>query len=72
MNIIRHTPLPNLDMLVLVLVVWLCALPFIGFLIIPVFGIGTALGTALALLIVLLLVCWGRCISVVIHFYQEK
>jgi hypothetical protein len=72
MNSLKHTPLPGLDIMVLVLVVWLCALPFIGFLVVPIFGISTAIGTALALLIAMLLLCWGSCVLAVLRFYREE
>jgi hypothetical protein len=68
----KNVQLPSLETMVLVLVVWLCALPFISVLVVPVFGIRTAFGTSLALLFVMLLFCWGRCISGVTRFYWAK
>jgi hypothetical protein len=72
MNLLKHAQLPGLDTMGLVLAVWLCALPFIGFLLVPVFGISAAFGAALALLIAMLLFCWGRCITAFIRFYHEE
>jgi hypothetical protein len=45
----------------LALVVWLCSLPLIGFLIIPVWGLKTAGLLALLVLVAIMVVCWGFC-----------
>jgi hypothetical protein len=49
------------DTMALMIVLWLCSLPLIGFVILPLFGRPTAIATALALLPVLLFICWGIC-----------
>ncbi len=45
----------------LALVVWLCSLPLIAFIVLPLFGRAAALTVAVALLFVALAVCWGFC-----------
>jgi hypothetical protein len=45
----------------LALVVWLCSLPLIGFLVIPVWGVKTAGSLALFVLVAIMMVCWGFC-----------
>ncbi len=45
----------------LLIVLWLCSLPLIALVILPLFGRTVAFTVALALLPVLLLVCWGIC-----------
>ncbi|MBZ0291502.1 MAG: hypothetical protein K8L99_02945 [Anaerolineae bacterium] len=72
MKFLKRAQLPGLDTMGMVLLVWICALPFIGLLIAPVFGTAAALAAALALLIVLLLFCWGSCIPAAIRFYKAE
>jgi hypothetical protein len=60
------------DLMALVLVIWLCSLPFIGLIIAPFLGIKTALTLALLLLILMLLYCWGSCILQFILKQSEK
>ena len=62
MKATKHNFFSQWDLMALVLVIWLCSLPFIGLIIAPFFGIKTALTLALLLLIVMLLYCWGSCI----------
>ena len=47
--------------MVLALVVWLCALPFVLLLVMPLLGLRAAAGVALALLLGIALVCWALC-----------
>ena len=47
------------DEMVLALVIWLCALPLIGLVVLPVFGLKVAGVVALALFLVAMAVCWG-------------
>ena len=54
MKISKRNMLPGVDMMGLILVVWLCALPFIGLLIIPLFGVKAAVVVAASLLIAML------------------
>lgn len=49
------------DTMALMIVLWLCSLPLIALVILPLFGRTVAFTVALALLPVLLLVCWGVC-----------
>jgi len=43
------------------LTIWLCTLPFIGLLVIPLWGLRTAALVALIALIIAMVVCWGIC-----------
>lgn len=72
MNLLKRTQLPGLDTMAVMLVVWICTLPFIGFLIAPIFGVETALTVGLILLVIMLVVCWGLCIPSVIRAYRTK
>ncbi len=47
--------------MVLALVVWLCALPFVLLLVMPLLGFRATAGVALALLLGITLVCWALC-----------
>jgi len=49
------------DEMLLAFAVWLCSLPLIALIIIPILGLGTMGMIALALLITLLAICWGMC-----------
>jgi uncharacterized membrane protein YqjE len=51
----------HLSEMLMAIAMWLCALPFIGLLVIPVWGSTTASLLALALLAAILLLCWGSC-----------
>jgi hypothetical protein len=72
MKISKRNMLPGFDIMGLILVVWLCTLPFIGLLIIPLFGVKAAVVVAASLLIAMLVYCWGNCIPQVVRFYREK
>jgi len=45
----------------LALVLWLCSLPLVGFLVLPFFGLKTAVVVAVGLFILTMVVCWGIC-----------
>ena len=45
----------------LALILWLCSLPLVAFIVLPLFGRAAALTIAVALLFVALAVCWGFC-----------
>jgi len=47
------------DEIALALVLWLCALPLITLIIIPLFGFKVAGTTALALIFIFVALCWG-------------
>lgn len=49
------------DTMALMIVLWLCSLPLIALVILPLFGRTVAFTVALALLPILLLICWGIC-----------
>lgn len=49
------------DEMLLALAVWLCSLPLIGLVVIPLFGLKVAGITALVLLFSLMAICWGVC-----------
>jgi hypothetical protein len=49
------------DDMLLVIAVWMCSLPFIAFLVVPVWGLTTAILLALVLFFTILAVCWGFC-----------
>ncbi len=45
----------------LALTMWLCLLPIIGFVAIPLFGLRSAAAIALAVFFVMMAICWGIC-----------
>ena len=45
----------------LALAIWLCSLPIIGFVAIPLFGLRSAAAIALAAFFVMMTICWGIC-----------
>ena len=47
--------------MVLALVLWLCLLPLVGLLFVPLFGFQAAALVAVALFLVALTICWGIC-----------
>jgi hypothetical protein len=49
------------DTMALMIVLWLCSLPLIALVILPLFGRTAAFTVALLLLPILLLFCWGIC-----------
>ena len=49
------------DEMALALAVWLCSLPLVAFVVIPLFGLQVAGVAALALLLVAMAICWGVC-----------
>jgi len=49
------------DTMALALVLWLCALPLVGLIVVPVFGFRATGVVALFLLLASLAVCWGIC-----------
>lgn len=49
------------DTMALMIVLWLCSLPLIGLVVLPLLGRTVAFTAALGLLPVLLLICWGIC-----------
>lgn len=51
----------DLDNMTLAIIIWLCALPLVGLLVIPFFGLKVALVVAVALFIIAMAVCQGIC-----------
>ncbi len=49
------------DTMVLALAVWLCSLPLVALIVIPLFGLKVAGIVALGLFFVALALCWGIC-----------
>ena len=49
------------DEMALALVLWLCSLPLVALVVIPLFGLKVAGIVALALFFVAMAVCWGIC-----------
>ncbi|HLB48062.1 MAG TPA: hypothetical protein VJL59_13735 [Anaerolineales bacterium] len=51
----------HFDEMALALVVWLCSLPLVALVVIPLFGLKMAGIVALALFFAAMAVCWGMC-----------
>ena len=51
----------HLDRMALSLLVWLCSLPLVAFLVVPLFGLTVAAVVALVLFFITLVVCWSIC-----------
>jgi hypothetical protein len=51
----------NGETMALIIVLWLCSLPLIGLVVLPLFGRTVAATTAVGLLVIMLFVCWGIC-----------
>ncbi len=49
------------DEMLLALAVWLCSLPLVALVVIPLFGLKVAGITALVLFFILMAICWGVC-----------
>ena len=49
------------DEMALALTLWLCSLPLVAILVVPLFGLKVAGLAALVLLIVAMAICWGAC-----------
>jgi hypothetical protein len=51
----------HFDDMVLAIAVWMCSLPLVGLLVIPLLGLKAGLVVAAMLFIVIVIVCWGIC-----------
>lgn len=51
----------HFDQMALTIVVWLCSLPLIVLVVLPLFSLQVAVVAALVLFFVMLAVCWGIC-----------
>jgi hypothetical protein len=49
----------HFDDMVLVIAVWMCSLPLVGLLVIPLMGIKAGLVVAAMLFLVIVIACWG-------------
>ena len=49
------------DDMLLAIAVWMCSLPFIALLVVPVWGLTMAGLLALVLFVAIMAVCWGVC-----------
>ena len=61
------TKLPKDSPLILAVFIWLCALPLIGLLVVPLLGWGQGLLVAAVLLVIILVVCWLLCFDTFWH-----
>ncbi len=61
---------PGFETMGLVLAVWICVLPFIGLLVVPLFGSQVGLGMGIALFIVMMVICWVLCIPEVARLFK--
>ena len=59
------------DEMLLAFAVWLCSLPLIAFIVIPLLGLGTAGVVALGVLTFLMAICWGACGGKMSHNNSE-
>lgn len=62
----------GLDTMAIVLMVWICTLPFIGLVVVPLFGLSVGASIAVGLLVALLLICWSLCIPTLLKLYRNK
>lgn len=60
------------DTMASVLMVWICTLPFIGLMVVPVLGPSVGASIAVGLLVALLLICWSLCIPTLLKLYRNK
>lgn len=51
----------HFDQMALTIVVWLCSLPLIALVVLPLFGLPVAVVAALVLFLAMLVVCWSVC-----------
>lgn len=64
--------LPGIDTMGLTLTMWICTLPLIAFIIVPLFGGQIAIKVAIGALILMLAYCWLSCIPKVVAEYRER
>lgn len=57
----------HFDDMALVIIIWMCALPLVGLLIFPFFGLKISLLVSAGLLIAILLICQGICSWKIFH-----
>ncbi len=63
---------PEFDTMALILAVWICTLPFIALVVVPMFGTPVGIGVAVALLILSMVVCWVLCIPTVARLFKPR
>jgi len=63
LNRISH----RLDDMALAIMLWMCSLPLVGLLVLPILGLKISLLVAVALLIIALILCRGVCSWKIFH-----
>jgi hypothetical protein len=63
---------PEFEMMGLLLALWLCVVPFIALLVIPVFGNQVGVALAVALLVVMMMFCWVLCILAATRILKQQ
>ena len=63
---------PEFETMGLLLVLWLCVVPFIALLVIPVFGNRVGVALAVGLLVVMMMFCWVLCILAAGRFLKQQ
>ena len=51
----------HFDDMALAIIIWMCTLPLVGLLVVPLFGLKVGLVAAAALFITAMVICWGIC-----------
>lgn len=69
---IVQASLSSWDTMGLLFVLWLCTLPLIGLLLVPLVGTATAVGVAAVLLIVMLVGCWARYLPQTLRRFSNR
>lgn len=57
----------HFDDMALAIIIWMCTLPLVGLLVLPLFGLKISLLVLAGLLIAILLICWGICSWKIFH-----
>ncbi|HEU0291427.1 MAG TPA: hypothetical protein VFR47_01750 [Anaerolineales bacterium] len=57
----------HFDDMALAIVIWMCTLPLVGLLVVPLFGVKVGLVAAAALFIAAMIICWGICSCKIFH-----
>jgi len=61
MDIFRRILPFRSDTMIITVLVWMCVLPLIGMIVVPLFGWQGGLIIAVGLFFVVMLICWGLC-----------
>jgi hypothetical protein len=57
----------HFDDMALAIVIWMCTLPLVSLLMVPLFGLKVGLVAAAALFIAAMIICWGICSWKIFH-----